>query len=154
MLSRRRPSERRRALGYEDKQREESNGCRRDPSGHLSSDGVRNTYISNWVVGHESSTWDDPNRHDGRTSLSHYTKCSPAPDSAGVIPRTVTYNLRRVKDFRPDVNIGDKTLSCAKTGSAYYGRLSAGTYRFRLVGLTGGSPTWLKLSVRDFRIRW
>ncbi|EFS86284.1 hypothetical protein HMPREF9582_00664 [Cutibacterium acnes HL060PA1] len=36
MLSRRRPSERRRALGYEDKQREESNGCRRDPSGHLS----------------------------------------------------------------------------------------------------------------------
>lgn len=35
MLSRRRPSERR-ALGYEDKQREESNGCRRDPSGHLS----------------------------------------------------------------------------------------------------------------------
>ena len=118
------------------------------------SDGVRNTYISNWAVGHESSTWDDPNRQDGRTSLSHYTKCSPAPDSAGVIPRTVTYNLRRVKDFRPDVNIGDKTLSCAKTGSAYYGRLSAGTYRFRLVGLTGGSPTWLKLSVRDFRIRW
>ncbi|REB12843.1 ABC transporter [Cutibacterium acnes] len=35
MLSRRRRSERR-ALGYEDKQREESNSCRCDPSGHLS----------------------------------------------------------------------------------------------------------------------
>lgn len=99
-------------------------------------DGIKNTYISN------------------RTSLSHYAKCSPAPDSAGVIPRSATYNLRKVRRFQPDVNSGDRTLSCARTGSAYYGRMPAGTYRFRLVGLTGGSPTWLKLSVRDFRTRW
>ncbi len=117
-------------------------------------DGIKNTYISNWMVGKESSTWDDPNHHDGRTSLSHYAKCSPAPDSAGVIPRSATYNLRKVRRFQPDVNSGDRTLSCARTGSAYYGRMPAGTYRFRLVGLTGGSPTWLKLSVRDFRTRW
>lgn len=149
-----------------ERQREESNACRHDAGTYRSchlltsrrmggTSGWDQEYIiSNWMVGKESSTWDDPNHHDGRTSLSHYAKCSPAPDSAGVIPRSATYNLRKVRRFQPDVNSGDRTLSCARTGSAYYGRMPAGTYRFRLVGLTGGSPTWLKLSVRDFRIRW
>ncbi|PZA02170.1 ABC transporter [Cutibacterium acnes] len=49
MLSWRRPSERRRALVYEDKQHEESNGCKRDPSGHVPR--------RNWVRQVRAFTW-------------------------------------------------------------------------------------------------
>lgn len=38
------------------------------------------------------------------------------------------------RGFKPNVNFGERMLSCAKTGSTYYRRMPAGTYRFRLVG--------------------
>lgn len=107
-------------------------------------------------LGFESAVWSDPNRHNGRTSISHYSVCEPGSgDSGAVKPSSIGYTVREVRTLKPDVLYGQKSLSCALKGSVYWGRMPSGNYRFRITAFGGGyNARYLSVTVRDLRIRW
>lgn len=116
-------------------------------------EGGFSTHITNALVGFESRAWTDKNNDGVQTSVSHYSACSDT-SGQGLIPKNVTYNLKWRRTLRPDKYLGEKTLSCSKTGSAYWGRVDAGSYDIKLTKINGRESGQAPLTVKDWRVKY
>ena len=102
-------------------------------------EGKIDSHISNGRVGFETRSWRDNDSDRTSTSVSHYSKCNA---------KSVSYELMHEYSWRPDVKLGNLTLSCSKRGSVYWGRQVEGGYHVVIRGIGGRSS----VSVNDFRI--
>lgn len=106
-------------------------------------EGGFNSSLTSVRIGFGSRNWYDGNSDAVQTSVSHYTKCQSGPTS-------VTYTLYRVRGALPDVNMGAKSISCASTGTAYYGDVVSSNYHVTVTGIASASS----VSVADWRVKF
>ncbi|MFC4611514.1 hypothetical protein ACFO9E_27540 [Streptomyces maoxianensis] len=102
----------------------------------------RDTSLTGWTPGKESTRWTDNNRDAASTSV-RFADCHS--DGGDGFKRA---NLKLWKDvFGPDENKGTKTNYCNTVG---WGDQSAGSYYFELDSFTSGGV----LTVKSIRISW
>ncbi|MFD8978467.1 hypothetical protein [Streptomyces sp. NPDC059564] len=106
-----------------------------------SAEGSRTSYIAGWSRGGESNRWYD-NNSDSNTTTVGFSNCYT--DSSF---NSATVAVFQDVSWSPDKNIATKVNYCNTT---YYGRVSAGSYYFKLTDFSGGS----NLSVDDVNIGW
>ncbi|WP_328301523.1 hypothetical protein OG389_29670 [Streptomyces sp. NBC_00435] len=104
-------------------------------------EGSRTTYIAGWERGHESNRWYD-NNSDSTTTTVGFGSCYT--DSSF---NSATVAVYQDVSWSPDKNIATRANYCNTT---YYGRVSAGSYYFKVSDFSGGS----RLSVDDVNIGW
>lgn len=110
--------------------------------------------ITNALTGFESRWWTDKNSDSVSTSVSHHSKCIDAATEGGWIPKNVTYSLRRQRSLMPDADMGERTATCTKTVSVYWGDVRAASYRIRVTKINGQISGAPMLTVKDWRVKY
>lgn len=102
----------------------------------------RDTSLTGWSAGKESTRWHDNNNDNASTSVRFrdcFSEGSVGFKSAG---------LKLWKDvFGPDENKGSRTNRC---NTSSWGDQSAGDYYFELIGISSGQV----LTVHSIMISW
>jgi hypothetical protein len=93
-------------------------------------EGSRTSYIGGWERGRESNRWYDGNA-DSTSSIVSLSTCYT--DSSF---NSATLNLYQDISWNPDRNVGSRVNYC---GLSSWGRVSAGSYYFKLSDFSGGS---------------
>ncbi len=106
------------------------------------------------LTGFESRWWTAKNIDSVSTSVSHYSKCIDAATEGGWIPKNVTYSLRRQRSLMPDADMGERTATCTKTVSVYWGDVRAASYRIRVTKINGQISGAPMLTVKDWRVKY
>jgi hypothetical protein len=102
----------------------------------------RDTSLTGWGPGKESSRWKDNNRDNVSTSV-RFADCHTDGGSG-----FKSASLKLWKDvFGPDENKGSRTNAC---NTSAWGDQSAGDYYFELTGFGSGGV----LTVKSIRISW
>ena len=100
-----------------------------------------------WVPGaFESRWWDDSNSTAFHTNI-WYSGCSAA--GTGTQVTSVRTSLRRRVNNAPDATVSTRWIPC--NGGSSYGRVQAGTYRFRILET---QPMVNHLNVVEVYVEW
>ncbi|MBW1597804.1 hypothetical protein [Streptomyces sp. JJ38] len=117
-------------------------------AGVAHAEGFKDTWISGWLPGKESSHWKDRNL-DGTSTSIKFAKCSGTSDTNPF--RYAGLQLKKERSWSPDPVVARDNNYC---DTSYFGDRSAGGYYFNYTTYNGSNRVRSYLNVKDVTIRW